>query len=419
MTVFNGIHSQSRSCIDGVRYSSRVLCPKESSSIRLVFIITYLLAAIFCLGIHVTASADPRMNTNKAEVDNFSPGIAAPLAKEIWNKSISEPAGRFILLRSWDDEKEEPKPAEAAQRSEDKILTPAQESEPQGKEVAMIDETRESIIERYGDPREQVVITPDQAAPKPFKGIHAALQIGDEQLAFDYARKHVRYMTQFEDRVGNLQGLIAKAMEAEGIADGEGWTAAPQFARFGKYVDKALEEQRRESEPVWDEFVLSLPAEHRLRAILPMSEATQYDVVREVEHREVFRRYFQKKAPSTPDGKVVLRLYVDVINNKDSLVLARELSELGQYSRNDEQIEFHLFSRKYVAPDELKMFQRRAGLIGVEASVFPVDQELPSGPLPLVTIELPALKKEYQLHGIRRSYFFEELIQVMSGRRFS
>jgi len=359
------------------------------------------------------------MNTNKAEVDNFSPGIAAPLAKEIWNKSISEPAGRFILLRSWDDEKEEPKPAEAAQRSEDKILTPAQESEPEGKEVAMIDETRESIIERYGDPREQVVITPDQAAPKPFKGIHAALQIGDEQLAFDYARKHVRYMTQFEDRVGNLQGLIAKAMEAEGIADGEGWTAAPQFARFGKYVDKALEEQRRESEPVWDEFVLSLPAEHRLRAILPMSEATQYDVVREVEHREVFRRYFQKKAPSTPDGKVVLRLYVDVINNKDSLVLARELSELGQYSRNDEQIEFHLFSRKYVAPDELKMFQRRAGLIGVEASVFPVDQELPSGPFPLVTIELPALKKEYQFHGIRRSYFFEELIQVMSGRRFS
>jgi len=419
MTVFNGIHSQSRRCIDGVRNPSRVLCPKESSSLRLVFIITYLLAAIFCLGIHVTASADPRMNTNKAEVDNFSPGIAAPLAKEIWNKSISEPAGRFILLRSWDDEKEEPKPAEAAQRSEDKILTPAQESEPEGKEVAMIDETRESIIERYGDPREQVVITPDQAAPKPFKGIHAALQIGDEQLAFDYARKHVRYMTQFEDRVGNLQGLIAKAMEAEGIADGEGWTAAPQFARFGKYVDKALEEQRRESEPVWDEFVLSLPAEHRLRAILPMSEATQYDVVREVEHREVFRRYFQKKAPSTPDGKVVLRLYVDVINNKDSLVLARELSELGQYSRNDEQIEFHLFSRKYVAPDELKMFQRRAGLIGVEASVFPVDQELPSGPFPLVTIELPALKKEYQFHGIRRSYFFEELIQVMSGRRFS
>ena len=402
-----------------MRYPSRVLCPKESSSLRLVFIITYLLAAIFCLGIHVTASADPRMNTNKAEVDNFSPGIAAPLAKEIWNKSISEPAGRFILLRSWDDEKEEPKPAEAAQRSEDKTLTPAQESEPEGKEVAMIDETRESIIERYGDPREQVVITPDQAAPKPFKGIHAALQIGDEQLAFDYARKHVRYMTQFEDRVGNLQGLIAKAMEAEGIADGEGWTAAPQFARFGKYVDKALEEQRRESEPVWDEFVLSLPAEHRLRAILPMSEATQYDVVREVEHREVFRRYFQKKAPSTPDGKVVLRLYVDVINNKDSLVLARELSELGQYSRNDEQIEFHLFSRKYVAPDELKMFQRRAGLIGVEASVFPVDQELPSGPFPLVTIELPALKKEYQFHGIRRSYFFEELIQVMSGRRFS
>ncbi|NBW41313.1 hypothetical protein EBR25_10000 [bacterium] len=419
MTVFNGIHSQSRRCIDGVRYPSRVLCPKESSSLRLVFIITYLLAAIFCLGIHVTASADPRMNTNKAEVDNFSPGIAAPLAKEIWNKSISEPAGRFILLRSWDDEKEESKPAEAAQRSEHKILTPAQESEPEGKEVAMIDETRESIIERYGDPREQVVITPDQAAPKPFKGIHAALQIGDEQLAFDYARKHVRYMTQFEDRVGNLQGLIAKAMEAEGIADGEGWTAAPQFARFGKYVDKALEEQRRESEPVWDEFVLSLPAEHRLRAILPMSEATQYDVVREVEHREVFRRYFQKKAPSTPDGKVVLRLYVDVINNKDSLVLARELSELGQYSRNDEQIEFHLFSRKYVAPDELKMFQRRAGLIGVEASVFPVDQELPSGPFPLVTIELPALKKEYQFHGIRRSYFFEELIQVMSGRRFS
>lgn len=359
------------------------------------------------------------MNTKTAETTNFSAGLAAPLPKEIWDKSISEPSGRFILLRSWDDEKRDPEEEAVAIRGEEKPLTPAEESEPEGKEVAMVDESRESIIERYGDPKERVVITPDQAAPKPFKGIHAALQIGDEQLAFDYARKHVRYMAQFEDRVGNLQGLIAKAMEAEGIADGEGWTADPQFARYEKYVEKAQEEKQKEADPVWDEFILALPEKHRLRATLPMSQATQYDVVRELEHREEFRRYFQKKAPQTPDGKVVVTLYVNTKNDKDSLVLARELSRIGQHSLKDDELAFHIRSLHYASDHELKNFQRRSGLFGVEASVLDPDGEAPNGPYPLLTIELPTLKKEYQIHGIRRSYFFEELLSVMSGRGLS
>jgi hypothetical protein len=359
------------------------------------------------------------MNTKKAETTNFSAGFAAPLPKEIWDKSISEPSGKFILLRSWDDEKKDQEEEVVTIRSEEKPLTPAEESEPEGKEVAMVNESRESIIDRYGDPKEEVVITPDQAAPKPFKGIHAALQIGDEQLAFDYARKHVRYMAQFENRVGNLQGLIAKAMEAEGIADGEGWTADPQFARYEKYVEKAQEEKQREADPVWDEFILALPEKHRLRAMLPMSQATQYDVVRELEHREEFRRYFQKKAPQTPDGKVIVTLYVNTKNDKDSLVLARELSRTGQHSLKDEGVAFHIRSLHYASDHELKHFQRRSGLFGVEASVLDANIQAPKGPYPLLTIELPALKKEYQIHGIRRSYFFEELLSVMSGRRVS
>ena len=45
----------------------------------------------------------------------------------------------------------------------------------------------EKIIAKYGDPNEDVTYYPEEKAPTPFKGIMAALQAGDEELAYKYA----------------------------------------------------------------------------------------------------------------------------------------------------------------------------------------------------------------------------------------
>ncbi|MCB0320681.1 MAG: hypothetical protein KDD60_07110, partial [Bdellovibrionales bacterium] len=151
----------------------------------------------------------------------------------MYDKSIAKASGRFVLIRGWDDEKKK-EPKEAVPPIQ---IAPAPNSAPPEvqSEEAQKATDRESIIALYGDPSGPTPIEAEDNAPEPFKAMHMAAEIGDEELAFQYARQYVRRMGKLRSRMDLIMGLQAKALEAEGMADGEGWTSADEYKKYDKY----------------------------------------------------------------------------------------------------------------------------------------------------------------------------------------
>lgn len=73
-----------------------------------------------------------------------------------------------------------------------------------GKEV--LPASKEEILAAYGDPEQEVPIQVVESAPRPFKAIMSALELGDEDLARAYARQYVRYV----GRVSSQSEALAK-----------------------------------------------------------------------------------------------------------------------------------------------------------------------------------------------------------------
>ncbi len=75
---------------------------------------------------------------------------------------------------------------------------------------------RDRIVREFGKPEEDDAILGDEKAPKPFKAMMHALQAGDKELAFQYARRYARYMNNFRERSGLAARLHSLGNEIEG-----------------------------------------------------------------------------------------------------------------------------------------------------------------------------------------------------------
>lgn len=75
----------------------------------------------------------------------------------------------------------------------------------------------EQIRAFYGDPGEEPALTPEDNAPTPFKAMGAALDSGNDELAFQYAKQYVRYIAGTTKRVTTIDQLTDLAFEREGI----------------------------------------------------------------------------------------------------------------------------------------------------------------------------------------------------------
>lgn len=81
----------------------------------------------------------------------------------------------------------------------------------------------EDVLKRFGDPEKEPEVLAQKDAPKPFQGMMAALQIGDEKLAQQYARQYARYMKTTQERVTRTTNLTGLAMATDGTLDENAW----------------------------------------------------------------------------------------------------------------------------------------------------------------------------------------------------
>jgi hypothetical protein len=75
---------------------------------------------------------------------------------------------------------------------------------------------RERIEKEFGKPEDEDPLYGEKKAPKPFKAMMHALEAGDKELAFQYARRYIRYLNKVSDRSALVADIAGLGAEIEG-----------------------------------------------------------------------------------------------------------------------------------------------------------------------------------------------------------
>jgi hypothetical protein len=95
----------------------------------------------------------------------------------------------------------------------------------------------QAIIRRFGDPTKDREMLPEGDAPPEFMGIAAAMNAGDKDLAFKYARSFVRRLRKQRDFVATVTEVQDLASRAEGFLPPRESESKPLTAVEEEYID--------------------------------------------------------------------------------------------------------------------------------------------------------------------------------------
>lgn len=84
-------------------------------------------------------------------------------------------------------------------------------------------ESPQAIISEFGNPEEEPEIKAQDSSPKPYKAMIAALRVGDDKLAYQYAKQYARYVKGVQSNAKRIAGLTGLAMTSEGMLPEDSW----------------------------------------------------------------------------------------------------------------------------------------------------------------------------------------------------
>ena len=106
---------------------------------------------------------------------------------------------------------------EALEENNDNLtLTKATKKGTKEEREEMLPKDLQGILAKFGNPEEEPAIIPEEKAPDSYKGLMAALEAGDDELAYRYARQYVRYQRNLDERVKKITDFSIYAMEEDG-----------------------------------------------------------------------------------------------------------------------------------------------------------------------------------------------------------
>ena len=363
---------------------------------KLVYII--ILALSISLGLTQTSMADPQTGFFQKDV-----------AKDMFGTEIYETDS--LKIGFFPPQADQPK-------VEELIEEPVKELEAQ-EESEKQEMTREEIIEKFGDPSENRPVLGEEDAPPELKGMLAALHIGDEKLAFEYAKMRARYMLDFKRRTHETMGIIGKAYEVEGLEDGEGWTTSPMVRRYDHLVK---EEETQQDTAIADgnSYVENVDATAReliakAKQDFPkIKTAEPQKELDEQAERKKLRASFLKTTPRDPQGMVDIYVFIRV-QDKHSIIMGKEFEMLYKNVKDNPKINFSAFSIEPEIPEVLAQYKLSSGVSFDILDGTKIFDNLGIQSVPATMLISPNTGKAVVEEGLRRFYYLDERIKAMQG----
>lgn len=323
----------------------------------------------------------------------------------------------FIFLRNNLHSDKKPK-FEQAKLQEPAPVEPLH-SDPEKSELT----EREKIFAEFGDPETDPTINVVDNAPKPFKAMMRALDFGDDELAFDYARQYVRYLDRHKERVSRVTSLVGHAGEAEGVLGQGDWQRDKLYGDERELLEKY--KQRRTSEEAKGEVKsLDVRAADLLKEAKgarlgsdtasqqPTSEVPQID---EAAERTAIARKIAGKVPVDPRGEVDVLFFFGT-RDEQSAAMFDQIDQLAIATKSTEEIDIVGLSLDRAPTDALQAFARETKLNFPLLPGTDMAEKLKIKRSPTVVIVARTTGQAVYEEGFRPFYYLDEVRQAMQGK---
>lgn len=225
---------------------------------------------------------------------------------------------------------------------------------------------RNKILSKYGSPDEPTQIKPQKDSPEPYKAFTEALASGDEELAYAYARKFVRYQRDLQEMQGKMVEIQGKAMLKEGLLSPDSWAMSNEYDESTHLLAADLENANKSYEleiPGGAQAMLEeVRAEERkaeeqkeafLKAHLNLSDQ-EYD-------REQARSKYAGKLRRSPTDTIELMLFVRMDDYRSEL-MSKNLQALFEQNQENQSVKFSGLSIENASGSSLSGFAQKTGV---------------------------------------------------------
>ena len=321
--------------------------------------------------------------------------------------------------------------AELAKPPEIQILRPISgksEEEPPSAQEPQIS-PRDRIAREFGGPEEEDKILGDEKAPKAFRGMMHAIEAGDKELAFDYARRYTRYINKLKDRtllVTNLAGLGA---EIDGfrprLDHSEDSDPSGYLEIYQKKLDQTVKNESAilSLNPEAQAILARARKEEQGGALIDTNgangEASSNQPLGEAAERAMVYKNHQSPLPVDPQGRVNLFLFLSTADLGPHSMIGDIQRLKDRYEKDDKVV----IKGVSLVPEvnQIVSTMQRFGL----KVTFPIEEnrelanELGITHTPAVVVMAPSTGDYVLEKGHRTIWYLEELIGAVRGKAMS
>lgn len=286
----------------------------------------------------------------------------------------------------------------------------------------------EGIVAAFGNPAEDDKILAEEKAPPSYKGMMAALELGDRKLAWQYARRYARRVRELGSRSTYIMGLTGKAFEREGVLPKDGWQSSPQFAE----QQKLLEEDLKESGQLETEKSRIARLDPETRAFLKQAQEAEEKAgaksvdspkgteqaigeTNEAAARAQIRGVLAGKVPVDPKGLVDIYFFLRP-RDSASLAAAPEVEKFFREASLKPGVHFVGLTMEEANPIEVDDYRKRTGVtFSIQSGGALADQfKLRTSPVTIFVTQTTS--KVVIEEGARPAYYLDEVLRLMQGK---
>ena len=294
--------------------------------------------------------------------------------------------------------------------------------------------TPEGIVAKFGDPTKDAPVFAQDNAPTPFKGMMAALEAGDDKLAFNYARQYARHLRNLDQRTKRAMAFQALAMEKEGMLPADGWQSsknldAERFAveeEMEAEIERHLKTENTRIDQLDPKARAFLQKAAQLEGIIevdvdePVKKAVkQESVVKEESQEEQrlraeARAHIATKASVDPKGEVDIYFFLRS-NDRQSIVMGEEFQKLFQKWQGSSNVTIVALTVDKEDTDSIAAFRLKTKAKYPIANGAMFSKQLGIKSAPSVISIAKNTGQAVMEEGVRNFYYLDELLTFMTG----
>lgn len=296
------------------------------------------------------------------------------------------------------------------------------EGDPQAQQDDSPEAQKERIVREFGSPDDEIPILGDEKAPKPFRGMMHALESGNKELAFQYARSYVRYMNKVKERSSLAAQLAGLGAEIEGTQPrrdhSEEQDTSGYLGIYKKELGKAVENESAvlSLNPEAQELLARARGE-TLDAQDSEAAAANRRPLGEAAERALVHENHPGGLPVDPNGRVSVYYFLSVADKGPHSMLT-DVQRLYDTYAKDQKVRvvgISLVSRAELGVSEMR-YRENAITLPIEenkelAASFGIVRT------PAVVVVAETDQRVILEKGHRTFWYLDELVRTVGGRR--